>query len=319
MTTSDDYMRVRPLAALGGQTPQPQAWMATALAQQPEKSFVQVAGAAIEMLCWGKPGAPGLLFVHGNGAHAHWWSHIAPFFAKDWRCAAFSLSGMGGSDHRDHYTLDLYADEIAAVIEAAGLARSGTAPVVVAHSFGGLLAMQAGGRPGLVAGIIAIDAAVFQDIMRGEPDQVTYRHSEVFADSETALARFRLRPHQPITDAYIVHSVARQALAELPDGSGRWTWRADPFIRRDIVQEDVAAIPGAVRCPVFLIWGGKSALSARPGAIDLLRSRLPAGTPQITIPEAGHHIMLDYPLELVAALRAILASWPPAEAPPSAR
>jgi hypothetical protein len=39
------------------------------------------------------------------------------------------------------------------------------------------------------------------------------------------------------------------------------------------------------------------------------------------IPDAGHHIMVDQPLALVAALRSLLAAWQPAvsrPAPPAA-
>ena len=36
----------------------------------------------LEVLTWGEVGKPGLLFVHGNSAHADWWSFIAPFFAE---------------------------------------------------------------------------------------------------------------------------------------------------------------------------------------------------------------------------------------------
>ena len=32
--------------------------------------------------------------------------------------------------------------------------------------------------------------------------------------------------------------------------------------------------------------------------------------PVIELPDAGHHPMLDQPLPLVAALRAVLATWP---------
>ena len=49
----------------------------------PERSFVEVDGAGIELLTWGDQGKPGILFLHGNGAHADWWSFIAPFFARD--------------------------------------------------------------------------------------------------------------------------------------------------------------------------------------------------------------------------------------------
>ncbi len=69
----------------------------------PSAQFIDVRGAAIETLAWGERGKPGLLFMHGNGACADWWSFIAPHFADTHRIAAFSMSGMGGSGWRDRY------------------------------------------------------------------------------------------------------------------------------------------------------------------------------------------------------------------------
>jgi pimeloyl-ACP methyl ester carboxylesterase len=40
-----------------------------------------------------------------------------------------------------------------------------------------------------------------------------------------------------------------------------------------------------------------------------LRTRLGQPVPIAELPGAGHHVMLDEPLSLVAALRTLLASW----------
>ena len=45
------------------------------------------------------------------------------------------------------------------------------------------------------------------------------------------------------------------------------------------------------------------------GDIARMRNILPLGTPVIDIPEAYHHVPIDQPLALVAALRAVLAGW----------
>ena len=37
---------------------------------------------------------------------------------------------------------------------------------------------------------------------------------------------------------------------------------------------------------------------------------LPADMIEIAIPEANHHVMVDQPLALVAALRTLLKTWP---------
>jgi pimeloyl-ACP methyl ester carboxylesterase len=47
-----------------------------------------------------------------------------------------------------------------------------------------------------------------------------------------------------------------------------------------------------------------------PDVIDYSRSHAAFGTPFIEIPEAEHHVLLDQPLALISALRALFAAWP---------
>src|SRR5471030_51059 len=126
-----------PLAPFAGAEPESPAWFKTALALAPQRSFTFVEGANIELLTWGEIGQPGLIFVHGNSAHADWWSFIAPFFADRYRVAALSLSGMGASDWRESYTFETFATEIHDCAKAAGLYEAHAAPVFIGHSFGG--------------------------------------------------------------------------------------------------------------------------------------------------------------------------------------
>src|ERR1700722_598966 len=126
-----------PLAPFAGAKPPSPAWFDKALAQAPERSFVPVDGAKIELLTWGELGKPGLIFVHGNSAHADWWSFIAPFLADQYRVAALSLSGMGGSDWRETYTFEVFAEEIHECAKAAGLYAAAVKPIYIGHSFGG--------------------------------------------------------------------------------------------------------------------------------------------------------------------------------------
>jgi pimeloyl-ACP methyl ester carboxylesterase len=148
------------LGRFGGARPPAAAWFKATLAHEPDRSFFEVEGARIELLTWGEVGRPGLLFLHGNAAHADWWSFIAPQFAADYRCAAISWSGMGRSDWREAYSIPLFAREVLAAIDAAGLAHSGAPPVIVAHSFGGFPTLHvASFHPNAIAGAILVDSA----------------------------------------------------------------------------------------------------------------------------------------------------------------
>jgi hypothetical protein len=56
------------------------------------------------------------------------------------------------------------------------------------------------------------------------------------------------------------------------------------------------------------LYGDKSRIIERrkagePGFLD-------GHVPEIEIPDSHHHVMIDQPLALVAALRTLLATWP---------
>ncbi len=111
-------------------------WFRAALAVPFDDGRVTVSGAAIHFLAWGEPGRRGLVFVHGGGAHAHWWTHVAARFADEFRVVAVDLSGHGDSDHRDTYAFEQWTEE---VLAAARAGRIEGPPVVVGHSMGGFV------------------------------------------------------------------------------------------------------------------------------------------------------------------------------------
>ena len=309
---------VAPLAALKGEKPPAPAWFERALQQVPQRRLVPVDGAGIEMLTWGEVGRPGLLFLHGSGAHADWWSFIAPLFASDYRVAALSWSGMGGSQWRDTYSMDRFVHEALAVADAAGLMAGPVKPVFVAHSFGGFPTMACAARNG-----DRLRAVVLVDVPMMTPEQRkarkssrgpgrTGRPNRVYPTLAAAMTRFRFAPDQPCENLYIADHIARTSLqpAALPDGGGQgWTWRFDPFMWRDFRIGNPPADLAAACCPVAIAWGSDSRLADR-SVVAYMKGLAPAGAPMIEIPAAHHHVMVDQPLAFVTALRGLLAGWP---------
>jgi pimeloyl-ACP methyl ester carboxylesterase len=304
-----------PLVVFNGAVPPAPKWFDWAIAQAPERSFVEVLGAKIELLAWGERGKPGLILVHGNSAHADWWSFIAPYLAQDYRVAAISLSGMGASDWRDNYSFETFSQELRGAAEAAGLYEAPVKPIFIGHSFGGSQVFYAARRyPEWMRGAILIDTGFGgpppategfrQPQMRTSPNRV-------YPTLEAALARFRFMPPQSCENTFIADFIARRSLkrAPLKGGGEGWTWRFDPQLWSKLDRTAMASLalePSAT--PLVQIFGENSRLMGQPRHSD--PDNLLSGISKMIIPDSEHHIMVDQPLALVSAIRALLIGWP---------
>jgi len=283
------------------------AWFTDALSVPFTDGQVSVAGADIHFVAWGEPGRRGLVFVHGGGAHAHWWTHVAARFAGDFRVVALDLSGHGDSDHRAEYTIGEWTEEVVAVAHAGGIDGP---PVVVGHSMGGFVTVTTAALHGdELAGVIVCDSPVTAP----DPEVESYRLREAFgrprtyARIEDALVRFRTIPPQEHYLDYVVDHVARRSLRRIDDG---WVWKFD----RRIFEQFGRSMRGIalpylpkVRCRFALLRSEFGLVT--PDISASMYEALGRVAPVIEIPEAGHHAMLDQPLVLLTALRTLLADW----------
>jgi pimeloyl-ACP methyl ester carboxylesterase len=303
---------VNPLAALGGKRPDAPAWFTEALAETPERSRVPVRGANIEVLSWGERGAPGLLLLHGLTAHADWWSHIAPFLAKRYRVSALSWSGMGGSDWRASYSAEILLEEILAVAQASGLFESVERPLAVGHSFGGSMLLAATAAFGeRLKGAVVVDSYLHPEGRWYLPPSPP-RPLPVYSSIEAALARFRFMPPQPCVNLFVADHIARASLKVVPGEAQResaWTWRFDPRVVKGGPVVPVSAYLAKSRTPLAFIAGARSPLTNKT-VENFVRGTVPPGTPWIEIPDSNHHVPVDQPLALVAALSALFECWP---------
>jgi pimeloyl-ACP methyl ester carboxylesterase len=283
----------------------PPDWFRRAVAMPADSRFVKVAGCRIHYLRWGQAGKPGLCFVHGGFAHAHWWDWIAPFFADALRVVAPDLGGMGDSGHRAKYSLDTFAEEVTAVCAHAGLDDP---PVVVGHSFGGRVALRTGARAGRrMGGIILVDFPIRPPGYELERRQqrITSRTKEIYPNLPAALDRFKLLPPQECANAFIVDYIARRSLAKVKGG---WSWKFDPRIFDERDHGEPADDLARLACPVAAIYGEHSALFP-PEIRDYMSALFTDHAPMLAVSEAHHHLFLDQPLAFVVGLRALLAAW----------
>ena len=301
-----------PLAEYGGKRPPAPAWFEKAIATPYASRSVEVEGARVTYQQWGDPNAPGLLLVHGNGAHAHWWDFIAPWFAARYNIAALTFSGMGDSDWRDSYAMETFSKEQIAVCEDAGMFAHAQKPIIVAHSFGGFVTLLTGADHGhRLTGTVIVDSPVNPPDRdhRGPPR--SGRPNKLYPDLAAALGRFRLAPPQPCETHYAMDYIARWSLKKETGNTGTegWTWKFDPAIwKRFQAAREPSEMLKATKCRIAIFRGEDSALM--PDDVgDYMRSLLGHQVPFISIPEAHHHVMLDQPLAFVAALRTLLEEW----------
>ncbi|MGO9027572.1 MAG: alpha/beta fold hydrolase [Acidimicrobiales bacterium] len=283
------------------------AWFRNALDVRQTDLEVEVDGCAIHALACGRPGDRGLVFVHGGGAHAHWWTHVAASFSEEFRVVCIDLSGHGDSGHRSEYSLEQWTEEVVAVAVAGEMDGP---PVVVGHSMGGFVTIATAARHhDRVSGAIVCDSPVTEP----DPEIGAYRLREAFGRPrvyptvEEAVAHFRTVPSQEHYLDFVVDHVARRSIRPVPEG---WQWKFD----RDIFAQFGGGLRGVALPYLSQVLCRFALLRSEHGLVtaDIGRSmyeELGRVTPVIELPEAGHHAMLDQPLILLTALRTLLADW----------
>ena len=321
MTTDDKLIKNQPaempseggpLGGYAGQYPPAPDWFERAISTRYETEYLDIAGRKVHYQRWGDRSKRGLLLTHGNGAHAHWWDFIAPYFAEHYHVVALTFAGMGDSDWRGTYQLNDFSADQLAVAKASGLFDHPQKPIIIAHSFGGFVTLNTGARHGdQFGGVVIVDSPVNPPDRdhRGPPR--AGRPNKIYPSLDAALARFRLAPPQVCENHFAMDYIARHSLKKVTDEKGNegWTWKFDPSIwRRFTMEESPADMLKAIPCRLAIIRGEESALM--PDDVGAyMQELLGHQVPYVSIPHARHHVMLDQPLAFVAALRMMLAEW----------
>lgn len=274
------------------------AWFLAALQTPGDAKVVEVAGAPVEYRAWGPEGAPVVMLVHGGAAHGGWWDHIGPHLAADHRVVAIDLTGHGSSGSRAAYDFRTWADEVIEVAAAEGSER----PVVVGHSMGGVVALTAAFRHAdrlVGAAIIDLPDWVLRGRVPPRLDELPDRRHH--ATRELAEQRWRARPPDPARLDFVERHVAERSVHRVPAG---WTWRFDHAVTTHESFPD--ELWGSPRCPLVLIQAERSLLTEED--VAELVDRLD-GVDVMTVPDSGHHIMLDQPAALLSHLEVVIDEW----------
>mgnify|MGYP000919829232 CR=1 FL=1 len=197
---------------------------------------------------------------------------------------------------------------------AAGIAGP---PVVVGHSMGGFVTIATAAlRSDDLAGVVVVDSPV----VAPDPEVEVARAGQAFGvprvyeSRDQALERFRTVPPQENYLPYVMHHVARRSLREVEGG---WSWKFHHNLF-DAFTGSIRAVAlpylPEVRCRFALLRAENGLVTEDIG--ESMYEMLGRNAPVVELPSAGHHPMLDEPLVLTTAIRALLADWDHSEPRP---
>jgi pimeloyl-ACP methyl ester carboxylesterase len=217
------------------------------------------------------------VLLHGLGAPQRSWDRVAPLLTPHLRVVTYDQRGHGASATAADYSLDAFLADLQAVLDGLALEH----PLLVGHSFGGLLAVeQAAARPGCV-GVVAVDGGL-------KVERPPIGWAEVQAQLDRPVPRLLSRM------ATAAGMGTRLSLAELRRV-------ADEAAERE---EHLEAAYARLPCPMLVVLAGKADPvphgEAMRAAVDTAASRLQQRHPQVRLARlpCGHAIPLERPKEL---------------------
>src|SRR5262245_64291430 len=214
--------------------------------------FIDTGDLRLHALEWGMSGSPGLCFLHGGSAHAHWFDAVAPAFADRFHVIALDQRGHGESawSATAAYATEDFASDLDGVFDALGWERA----VLVGHSMGGHNAMAfAGWYPTRVRGLVIVDSrpAIPDDrlhTMHARGRRPVRRHPSL----AEAVARFRLLPRETVADPALFAHLGEAGVI-LRDGA--WVSRFDPQCNGARRPVDAWAIVPRITAPTLIARG----------------------------------------------------------------
>ncbi|MCJ8148219.1 alpha/beta fold hydrolase [Shinella sedimenti] len=237
-----------------------------------------------------------LFLLHGYTDSSRSWSLIEPHLARGYRLVMPDLPGHGLSAASPSPRLKAFADDVAELADALGIARF----AVVGHSMGAMTALVlAACHPARVTAL----ASICGSVTPGRLAQTTLG-AEIAAlsdpiDPQSAFLQAWHACARPV-DAAFLRWVAREAAA-MP--APRWQ-----ALYAMLEAADLSRISEAVRAPLLLLAGEEDALFGEPHRAAL-RHAFPNATVGV-LAGHSHNPHWESPALVAAALAGFLAAQP---------
>ncbi len=247
-------------------------------------------------LYWRLEGAaerPPLLLLNSIGTDLSSWDRAMPSLLRDFRVLRMDARGHGASDAPpgDYRMMDL-ADDVAAVMDAAGVAEAAVAGV----SLGGMVAMAlALDHLERVSSLALICTSAEMDRAAWEDRIAAVRSGGTQAIADLALGRF-LSPAFAKTHPQIADTLCDGLIAMSDDG-----YAGCGAAIRDMALVDRIA---AISAPTLVVAGQRDISTPAPEHGARIAERIPGASLELL--DCAHLAQIEAPAELATALRKFL-------------
>ena len=233
-----------------------------------------------------------LVLLHGAGANAHWWDHLASRLAERFQVVALDFRGHGDSDFPEQLRAGAFSDDLDALL------RHLSAPeaILVGRSLGAHVALEHAARSAKTPALILLELTRGASRVRKRATRLALTLRRSYPTREEAIRRFRFLPEAAQADEETRRRIAAHSVRQEADGRYGFKFDARWFGVPARRQPDLAEI----RCPTLLLRGEESALLTREGALEIVSAIPDAQLAEI--PGAGHHVHIDRPALVLEAV-----------------
>ncbi|NKC15296.1 MAG: alpha/beta fold hydrolase [Gammaproteobacteria bacterium] len=248
-------------------------------------------GLRLHWRAWGSPNNPPVICLHGAWGQSAYWHGLASAIGKDYFVLALDQRGHGASAWADTYSLDDFADDLAALCRHCSLQRLR----LIGLSLGGLVAITYAGRqPEPLMQLVVVDIGPELTAAAAASVEHPLTYPESFASVDAAC-------HWATTNGLWSDGPRlRVDLAQrlyLKESTGQWRWRADArsWAMRGEWLNPSSLWPAyrAIACPSLVLRGGDSGLLDKPIIARMCEAN--SATQAVTIAGAGHSVPNDQP------------------------
>ena len=242
-----------------------------------------------------------LLLAHGWPLDRTMWAGQVGGLGAHARVLAPDLRGFGGSSVRPPYTIDQYADDMVAFLDALGLARA----IVCGLSMGGYVAFSM-----LRRHRDRVRALVLADT-RATPDT-----DEARENRRKQIALIEQEGMSALADRQLEPMLGRTTLERQPElaGSVRRTMASIPpegaigALRAIADRPDSTAMLASIDVPTLVVGGAEDGITP-PSVLRAMAERIPGSRVEI-VEQVGHVCPLERPAEFNHVVSEFLGALP---------